>query len=281
MARSIGRIPSGTSFKWKNITLKKGFCCNKTFFERRKGMEMTRSDVIQTILGTINGKRYLEIGVFKRENFNRIITKQKIGVDPSYLHPNRYLSKLFLWFPLLKACHKLLKMKKGEQYFQMTSSRFFEDHASWLSQNAIDVCFIDGLHTYAQSLDDVANCLKYLSNRGAIILHDCCPTSAAMACSAASYEEAEKMDLPGWTGEWCGDVWKTIVYLRSQRHDLRVCVLNTDYGVGIVTRGEPEDMLAYSKEEIDRMTYKDFDSARVKLLNLKDPQYLNNLLTSL
>ena len=242
---------------------------------------MTRSDVIQVILNAIDGKRYLEIGVATRENFDKITVKGKIGVDPYYDISNKFLPKFLRRSPLLGFCYKLLRRAKGERFFQMTSSRFFEDYAEWLTSGPIDVCFIDGLHTYTQSLDDVVNCLKYLSNSGFIVLHDCCPTTAAMAHPAGSYDEANKMNLPGWTGEWCGDVWKTIVYLRSQRPDLRVCVLNTDYGVGIVTRGEPENTLACSKEEIARMTYKDLDDARAKLLNIKDSKYLNILLKSL
>ncbi len=244
---------------------------------------MTRSDVIQAILDKINGKRYLEIGVNRRENFDKIIVKEKIGVDPVYLHSNKYLSRLFRWFPLLCSFHRLFKKGKGEEYFQTTSNRFFEDHAQWLASHPIDVCFIDGLHTYVQSLDDVLNCLKYLSGSGAIVIHDCCPTDATMAHPAGSIDEAAKMNLPGWTGCWCGDVWKTVVYLRSHCRDLRVCVLDTDCGAGtgIVTRGEPVDMLTYSKEEIERMTYKDLDSARIKLINFKESGYLDNILKSL
>jgi Methyltransferase domain len=243
--------------------------------------EMTRTDIIQAILDKISGKRYLEIGVFKRENFDKITVKEKIGADPSYKNRNKYLSKLLNWFPPLATCHKLLRRLKGERYFQVTSDRFFEDNAQWLGSNPMDVCFIDGLHTYAQSLNDVINCLKYLSPSGVIVMHDCSPKEAVLAHPANSLEDMIKMDLPGFTGGWTGDVWKTIVYLRSQRPDLRVFVLNTDEGVGIITRGKPENMLSYSIEEIDRMTYQDLQAARKELLNLKEPEYMGIFLESL
>lgn len=242
---------------------------------------INRTDIIQALLDKINGKRYLEIGVCVRSNFDKIMVKERIGVDPEYLFPNTVFFKLFRWCPLLYPCHKFLKKMAGERFFQMTSDRFFKENAQWLSQNPIDVCFIDGLHTYAQSLEDVVNCLKYLGPSGVIVLHDCCPGNATIAYPANSVEDAKKMNLPGWTGEWYGDVWKTIVFLRSQRNDLRVCVFNTDCGIGIVKRGEPESMLGYSKEEVDRMTYKDLDGLKGKLLNLKEPCYLNDLLKSL
>jgi hypothetical protein len=241
----------------------------------------SKGDVIQAVLDKIRGKRYLEIGVYKRENFNKITAKQKIGVDPYYGVSNKILSKFLRLFPILCSCHKLLKRGNGEDFFQMTSSRFFEEHAAWLALNTIDVCLVDGSHTYVQTLNDVMDCLKYLGHSGVIVIHDCNPTSAAMAHPVGSYDEAAKMKLPGWTNEWCGDVWKVIVYLRSQCPDLRICVLNLDYGLGIVTRGKPDGMLTYSKEEIDRMTYKDLDGSRATLLNIKEPEYLDVLLKSM
>ena len=61
-------------------------------------------------------------------------------------------------------------------------------------------------------------------------MHDCCPTTPSMAFPAKSFAEAEaqNMNLPGWTSDWCGDVWKTIVHLRSSRNDLAVAVLDCD-----------------------------------------------------
>jgi hypothetical protein len=38
------------------------------------------------------------------------------------------------------------------------------------------------------------------------------------------------------TGEWIGDVWKTIIHLKSKYKDcLNITVLETDYGLGYIT----------------------------------------------
>lgn len=43
------------------------------------------------------------------------------------------------------------------------------------------------------------------------------------------------MKLERWTGEWTGDVWKTIIYLKSKYKDcLNIAVLETDYGLGYI-----------------------------------------------
>ena len=58
---------------------------------------------------------------------------------------------------------------------------------------------------------------EFLSPGGVVVLHDCNPNSATNAYPATSLEEVEKLNLPDFTGSWCGDVWKTIVHLRSQQ----------------------------------------------------------------
>jgi hypothetical protein len=44
---------------------------------------------------------------------------------------------------------------------------------------------------------------------------------------------------------WSGNVWKAIAQLRSLRHDLRIAVLDCDFGVGIMRKGFPESRLSY------------------------------------
>jgi hypothetical protein len=116
----------------------------------------------------------------------------------------------------------------------------------------LDVVFVDGLHTYQQALKDVNNSLINLNEKGVIIIHDCNPPHEAAAYPADSYDHAASLSLPGWTGEWCGDVWKTICYLRSHRNDLKIFVLDCDYGLGIVMRGEPDNDLDITEDELDK-----------------------------
>ena len=94
-----------------------------------------------------------------------------------------------------------------------------------------DVVFIDGDHSFDQSLRDVENALVEPRPGGVILVHDCNPPTAA----AASPDPAGAGD-----GPWCGDVWKTIVHLRATRSDLRVRILDTDCGIGVIERGESE-----------------------------------------
>jgi len=140
--------------------------------------------------------------------------------------------------------------------------------------------FIDGLHTYQQSLKDVLHSLDHLHDHGVVVMHDCNPIHPATGYPAGSFVNAVAMNLPGWTGAWCGDVWQTICYLRSQRKDLHVFVLDCDYGLGVVTRGIPANQLDLTPDEIDRMSYDDLANNRQQFLNLKDESYLFDFLDS-
>jgi len=109
-------------------------------------------------------------------------------------------------------------------------------------------------------------------------LHDCNPPSKSAAFPAASYDEARKADVPGWNGEWCGDTWKTVVYLRSVDANLRIFVLDCDTGIGVITRGTPDATLDFTKEQIDLFSYDDLRERREKWLNLKKPHLIWDLL---
>ena len=159
-------------------------------------------------------------------------------------------------------------------YFNITSDDFFLNHKEILSDKKIDVAFIDGLHTFEQSLKDVLNCLEYLNEKGIIVMHDCSPRSETIGSSVMSREEASNPN-------WSGDVWKTIAYLRSNRTDLNVFVLDCDYGLGIITRGKPEYLLDYSPEELENLNYEELQKNRVKILNLKKPSYFLEFLKTL
>ncbi len=219
---------------------------------------MERIQAVQTLLDKIKGKTYLDIGTDYGNSFFSIHAKRKIAVDPHF--------KLKLKKKIKGAIVSALKFRK-EMFFEVTSDDFFLNNSNLLDKDKLDVALVDGLHTYEQSFKDVLNVLKYLNNDGFIVLHDCNPESES---------ETSPIDSQA-TGPWCGDVWKTIVHLRSLRNDLCVFVLDCDHGVGVVTRGKSENMLNYTPEDIKLMPYSELEANRTKLLNLKPENFLSSL----
>jgi SAM-dependent methyltransferase len=152
-----------------------------------------------------------------------------------------------------------------EKFYQMTSDEFFANPPKEILEKGLDIVFVDGLHTYEQSLRDVENALRYLSNNGIIVIHDCLPNSPVNAMP--TYEEAKQHS--DFEGNWTGEVYKTIIHLRALRDDLFIAVVNVDWGVGIVKKGNPEGMVFIKVDDIRRMSYDDFAKDKERLLNLK------------
>jgi len=233
-----------------------------------KTAQKNRVNVIQEIIDRKKAKTYLEIGVRAGDAFLKIKATHKLGVDPNFvISPTKKFRYYF------KNPYNLFN-----KYFDMESDTFFVQEKLRLSEHGLDVVFIDGLHTFSQSLKDVQNALRYLNNNGVIVLHDCNPLSEAAAFPAVSIDEVQKINPPGFDGIWNGDVWKTIVYLRSTRKDLRVFVLDCDFGLGIITKKRPENMLNYSADAVCNLSYSDLEKERQSLINLKNFNYLQELL---
>ena len=131
------------------------------------------------------------------------------------------------------------------------------------------------MHTYQQSLKDTLNALKYSSEKGVIILHDCNPLDKIAAYPAANIEEARiKLSSDkNWKNIWNGDVWKTIVFLRKNHPELTVSVLDTDHGLGVVQNKPSNEVLpsvfnSIITEDIPNLDYTFLDTYRNDLLNL-------------
>lgn len=226
---------------------------------------MLRTDVIQAILNKKKNPAYLEIGVQSGRNFFSVKAGDKTAVDPKFI------------FSFKERLRWIFKNPSNltARYYEVTSDGYFETIGA---SKRKDVVFIDGLHTYGQSLRDVLNTLTILKENGIIVMHDCNPPHRTAAYPSQSIEEAAAANPTSWTNEWCGDVWKTICFLRGTRKDLRVFVLDTDYGLGIVARGNAEECLSLSADQVDVMTYDDLEKNREKILGLKNKEYFYEFL---
>lgn len=196
---------------------------------------MNRTDIINTIARKIKAKSYLEIGVQHGTNFNKVICEHKIGVDPN---------------------------PKMTNTIALTSDEFFSQN-----KETFDIIFIDGLHESEQVYRDINNALDVLNPGGYIISHNMNPPT----------EERQISPFPGgvWNGEaWNGDCWKAFVRLREERIDLDMKTVDTDEGVGIITRGF-QIPLNIEKE----LTYTEFDKNRAEWLMLISEREFNNMFT--
>ena len=159
---------------------------------------MMRWDVCNARLARFHPSRFLEIGVKHGRVGKQVAATEKLGVDPQ---PGPFADRYYT------------------HLFHQTSDEFFKDRK--LPMN-VHVVLIDGLHHANQVWRDVQNSLFHLHPHGTVVLHDCNPL-----------DERSQM-VPQVQGHWNGDCWKVIVKLRATRPDLRVRVLDTDEGLGLI-----------------------------------------------
>jgi len=207
-----------------------------------------RFDVINHLLKTFKKETtYLEIGVRDPSlNYDKIDATKKYSVDPG------------------------LEFKKNPVDFKVTSDEFFMGikENSILSKDVkFDVIFIDGLHTAEQANRDITNSLKYITENGFVILHDCNPPTVWHAREEHGYR------LSPAGNNWNGTTWKAFVKWRMNP-EVQSCCVDTDWGVGIISKTQKVGnhcSLSNSFYE-----YKSFESHRKEFLNLIS---FNELLT--
>ena len=173
----------------------------------------------QEVLASLHAEQqprtYLEIGVQAGKSIRLAgPTTHAVGVDPN---------------PQISC-----SLPPSTQIFAETSDAFFEhrDILEVFAENPIELCFIDGLHTFDQALRDFINAEKYAAPNAVFLFHDCYPVEPAMT----TREQA--------TTFWAGDVWKVIPILKEFRPDLSIHTVRTaPTGLGLITGMDPSSTI--------------------------------------
>lgn len=220
-----------------------------------------RAHVLQEAINRLGAQTYLEIGVSNGDLFERVRVERKLGVDP--IDPAERVRR---------------QVEAGARYFQMPSDEFFATQSAVLEEKGLDVAFVDGLHTYAQALADVENCLRWLNPGGIILMHDCNPTGADMATPAESMLDLQRYRAEYPDRAWTGDVWKAVVHLRALRPEVKASVLDCDFGIGVVFPSPHPERLDYTARQIAAMSYDQLAADRRRLLGLRHPIRLFGLI---
>jgi hypothetical protein len=199
----------------------------------------SRIDIINFLSNRFDYKSYLEIGLrHPWECFDHINCELKDSVDPGYETDNNIAKYKYT----------------SDSFFSMLDNSLLDkpNDYKW------DIIFIDGLHTADQVERDIINSLNHLSDNGSIVLHDCNPPTEYHA--RADYYDFNTTA----SGCWNGTVWKAIYKLRCTNPNVDVCVVDTDWGCGVVRKGK-QRLCEFDNPFFE---YEKFDKSRQKHLNL-------------
>ena len=212
--------------KQKHIFLLKRFLYyiyGEKFFKRLNynwSQFPSRIEIIQKIINQNNFKKYLEIGCDQDENFSKIRVENKVGVDP---------------------------LRGGT--IRSTSDEFFKSN-----NDKFDIIFLDGLHTYNQTIKDINNSLEHLNSNGIIIIHDCLPKKIWNQIGPRMY------------GHWNGDVWKAIVESRTLSDiDTYTCV--ADHGLGVIFKRKNRNLLNLKINNFEKLKFSEYYKNHNEFMN--------------
>lgn len=139
-------------------------------------------------------------------------------------------------------------MQRNLEHFVGTSDAYF---AQLSAEDMFDIIFIDGLHHSDQVVRDIDNSLAHLIEGGAIVVHDCLPQTQ---------QQQLRFDNGG---AWTGDVWKAIVEFKTKRSDLKIRVIDHDWGCGIINRSSNEPLIT-----VDTLDWNLFETRRDEILSV-------------
>lgn len=201
--------------------------------------KVTRKGVVQRVLELFDSPSYLEIGVQKGKTFNALEARKKVAVDPKFL------------FDYAAVAAEV----PGTSFHETTSDDYFGSIAT--REDAFDVVYIDGLHTFEQTLRDLVNSISFLKPEGVIIIDDVFPSSY----SASLPVKAEAKALIRATGEisnaWMGDVYRLVFFVESFCQQFSYGTVNNNHGQLVMWRQQRQEFPSRSLKEIAEKDYKD------------------------
>lgn len=197
-------------------------------------------------LAVVNSaKNYLEIGVSEGGTLlseKLLAIKKKFGVDPN-----------------LKISTSLLAERNDINTYNMTSDIFFASHSRTIP--SIDICFIDGLHTFEQVVKDLLGALTCMTPEGIIIIDDIKPLTIAQA-EGDLYKAISLKSITGEeSGWWMGDVYKIVPFVHVFLLTHSYAIIPGDISQLIIwrsSRGRLNQVYNASLSEISEMTFSDF-----------------------
>jgi hypothetical protein len=179
--------------------------------------------VLAALHAALQPRFYLEVGVSQGTSLRLARPPTfAVGIDP---RP--------------RVCHAL---EAETEVFAETSDAFFAayDDRPHLAGRTIDLAFLDGLHSFEQTLRDFINLERRAAAAAVVTVHDCLPPHPATATREPR------------TFFWAGDVWKLLPILATYRPDLELVPIGAaPTGLLAIRRLDPaSDVLERAYDEI-------------------------------
>lgn len=201
---------------------------------------MLRSEVVQAFLDLYHRPRYLEVGVNAGETFHALRAAEKVGVDPGFL------------FDIEAAAAADATCR----FHPVTSDEYFLKLCP--TGEAFDVVFLDGLHTFEQTLRDLMNTLARTRRDSVIVIDDVRPLGYLASLRELSEFARLYAVTPGTPDAWMGDVYRLVWFIAVFMPMWSYATVAENHGQLVMwseprREGEPE----MTVEAVSRLSYAD------------------------
>lgn len=203
---------------------------------------MQRNEVIQRLLDLYEAPRYLEIGVDQGVTFHALRAASKVAVDVRFA------------FDLAAA--------RGDpanaicRYHEMPSDTFFTTTDE--GRDRYDVIFIDGLHTFDQTLRDLLHATYVLADGGVIVVDDVLPSTYAASLPDLDLSRRFWQATNNPDGSWMGDVFRLVFFIEDFLTSFSYATVVENHGQTVLWRApRPAAQPPRTVEAISRLQYVD------------------------
>lgn len=197
-----------------------------------------RFEVLRAFLDLFDQPRYLEIGVSKGTTFHHLEAAFQVAVDPRFR---------FDW--------EAEKAHRGPNthYHEVTSDVYFGSIID--RDQEFDVIYLDGLHTFEQTLRDFTNALAHLAEGGVIVIDDVKPSAYhASLPNPASYQKVRQY-VKDERRAWMGDVYKLLWFIDTFYQSLSYATISNNHGQAVVWRERRTSVTQRSVHEIGSLSF--------------------------
>lgn len=164
--------------------------------------------------------------------FEAIVAGSRTAVDP-----------LFLFDPVNDA---------NKTYHRATSDAFFAHN-----EKKFDVIYLDGLHTFEQTLRDFINAASFLAEDGYILIDDVRPSSFSASLRDFGHSKRVKKVLNDQSGLWMGDVFRLIYFIDSFFQQFSFQLVSRDHSQCVVWREQRGSLPERRVKEICEKGFRD------------------------
>lgn len=198
--------------------------------------QVTRLNVIQGCLDLFNMPSYLEIGVWKGKTFFPAKAERKVAVDPKFAFDVKAAEATY----------------ETSTFHEVTSDKYF---GSLPKDESFDVIYIDGLHTFDQTLRDLLNSLAFLKDDGIVIIDDVYPREYHSALANVKHAHLVKAHTGSTNKEWMGDVYKLTFFIDSYLQQYSYRMVSDNHGQLVMWRAVRPSVTERTVENVSRAPF--------------------------